>query len=274
MSTVTIKDINQPIEDSVDLGLQLDEKNFIKVKVTGTVVGDSEQSGGCGQLAANQTIELSEGDLAAVTHVLHAMHLNLDVAGKMNGKITATVNTMDNISADVGIDFADLSAGGNSWREIRSRFQSCQVGLKASVIATGGKNTAIKLDLPIAIQAKGASEANHITVHADVPQDSLMGTADVFKAIAARLAKVPRRERSRRRRSLAAGDIEISADLNVADLVSQLPHTCIMEKGTSLTSGTLTHETMITSGERPGGDRDRDAFEEFRGDEQWGGGSA
>ena len=243
--TVAIKDINQPIEDSVDLGLQLDEKNLVKVKVNGTVSAIQNNLVTTDKLAANQTIELSEGDLASVTQVLHAMHLNLDVAGRMNGKITATVNTMDNISADVGIDLADLSAGGKQLAGDTVALQSCQVGLKASVTATGGKNAQIKLDLPIVIQPRGAAEANHITVHADVPRDSLMGTADVFKAIAAHLAKTPAGT-SETAAIPGAGEIKISADFNVADLVNQVPHLVPLEKGTSLTSGMLTHETTIT----------------------------
>ncbi len=70
--TVTIKDINQPIEDSVDLGLQLEEKNLVKVKVEGTVSAIQNNLVDIDHLAANQTIELSDGDLAAVSQVLHA----------------------------------------------------------------------------------------------------------------------------------------------------------------------------------------------------------
>jgi hypothetical protein len=244
--TVAIKDINQPIEDSVDLGLQLDERDLVKVKVEGTVSAIQNNLVDTDKLAANQTIELSEGDLAAVSQVLHALHLDLDVAGRMNGKITATVNTMDNISADVGIDFADLSAAGKQLAGDTVALQSCQVGLKASVTSAGGKNAQIKLDLPIVMQPNGTAGANHITVHADVPEDSLMGTASVFQAIAAKLAKTPAAGTSETAAIPGAGDIKISADFNVADLVNQLPHMLPMEKGTSLTSGVLTHETTIT----------------------------
>ena len=155
--TVAIKDINQPIEDSVDLGLQLDEKDLVKVKVEGSVSAIQNNLVDTDKLAANQTIELSEGDLAAVSQVLHSMHLDLNVTGKMNGKITATVNTMDNISADVGIDFADLSAGGKQLAGDTVALQSCQVGLKASVTATGGRTRRSSWILPIVMQPAGSA---------------------------------------------------------------------------------------------------------------------
>ena len=244
--TVAIKDINQPIEDSVDLGLQLDEKDLVKVKVEGTVSAIQNNLVDTDKLAANQTIELSEGDLAAVSQVLHAMHLDLDVTGKMNGKITATVNTMDNISADMGINFADLSAGGKQLAGDTIAIESCQVGLKASVTATGGKNAQIKLDLPIVMQTDGIGrgESCHGSCgcsgrFADGDGQCFPGncgaTGENAGCGATSTAAIP-----------GAGDISISADFNVADLVNQLPHTLPMEKGTSLTSGTLTHETMIT----------------------------
>jgi len=245
--TVAIKDINQPIADSVDLGLQLDERNLIKIKVDGTVAAIQNNLVDTNKLTANQTIELSEGDLAAVSQALHAMHLNLDVSGRMNGKITATVNSLNNISADVGIDVADLSAGGKQLSGDTVAFQSCHVGVKAAVTSTGGNNAQISFDMPIVIQPKGGAKADEITVHADLPQDSLMGTANVFKAIAARLAKNPG-ETSETASIPGAGDINISANFNVANLVSQLPGSLHLEKGTSLTSGVLTHETTITLG--------------------------
>jgi hypothetical protein len=244
--SVAIKDINQPIEDSVDLGLQLDEKNFVLVKVNGTVSAIQNNLVDADHLAANQTIELSQGDLAAVSQLLRSYHLNLDVAGKLNGKITATVNTPDNVSADVGIEVADVSAGGQQLAGDTVALQKVQIGVKASLASSGGKNAAIKLDMPVTLQSKGAAQADQITVHADVPQDSLQGMSDVLKAIAGRLAKAPASGAAQTASIPGAGDIKITADLNVAGLVSQVPHLLHLEPGTSLASGRLSHETTIT----------------------------
>jgi hypothetical protein len=243
---VTIKDINQPIEDSVDLGLQLDEKNFVLVKVNGTVSAIQNNLVDADHLAANQTIELSQGDLAAVSQLLHSYHLNLDVTGTMNGKITATVNTLDNVSADVGIDVADLTAGGKQLAGDTVALRNVRIGVKASLASTAGKNAAIKLDMPITLQSTEAAQADQITVHADVPQDSLQGTADVLKAIAGRLGKSPASGTVETASIPGAGDIKITADLNVAGLVGQVPHLLHLERGTSLTSGRLLHQTTIT----------------------------
>jgi hypothetical protein len=244
--SVAIKDINQPIEDSVDLGLQLDEKNFVLVKVNGTVSAIQNNLVDADHLAANQTIELSQGDLAAVSQLLRSYHLNLDVTGKLNGKITATVNTPDNVSADVGIEVADLSAGGKQLAGDTVALQKLQIGVKASLASSAGKNAAIKLDMPVTLQSKGAAQADQITVHADVGQDSLQGMADVLKAIAGRLAKAPASGSVETASIPGAGDIKITADLNVAGLVSQVPHLLHLEPGTSLASGRLSHQTTIT----------------------------
>ncbi|MGD0389048.1 MAG: hypothetical protein ABSC42_08850, partial [Tepidisphaeraceae bacterium] len=244
--SVVIKDINQPIEDSVDLGIQVDEKNFVLVKVSGTVSAIQNNLVDADHLAANQTIEISQGDLAAVSQLLRSYHLNLDVNGKMNGKITATVNTLDNVSADVGIDLADVSAGGKQLAGDTVALEKLQIGVKASLASSAGNNAAIKLDMPITLQAKGAAQADQITVHADVPEDSLLGTADVLKAIAGHLAKSPASEAVQTASIPGAGDIKITADINVAGLVSQVPHLLHLEQGTSLASGRLSHETTIT----------------------------
>jgi hypothetical protein len=244
-ATITIKDINQPIEDTVDLALQLQEKSLVKVKVSGTLSAIQNNLVDIDHLAASQTIELADGDLAAVSDVLRAYHLDLNVTGKMNGRITATVNTLDNITADVGIGLTGLSAGGGQLAGDTVGFQSVQFGLKASVASTGGKNAAIKLDMPITAQPNGSDQADQINVHADVSQDSLMQTADVFKAIAGHLTS----GKSAGTETVAiagAGEVKISADLNVANLVSQAPHLIHLEQGTSLSSGRLTHETTLT----------------------------
>jgi hypothetical protein len=244
--SVAIKDIDQPIEDSVDLGIQLDEKNLVLVKVNGTVSAIQNGLVDADHLAANQTIELSQGDLAAVSQLLHSYHLNLDVTGKMNGKITATVNTLDNVSAEVGIDLADVSAGGKQLAGDTVALRKLQLGVKASLASTGGKNAAIKLDIPITLQTREAAQADQIAVHADVPEDSLMGTANVLKAIAGRLAKAPASGAVETASIPGVGDIKITADLNVAGLVSQVPHLLHLEQGTSLSSGRLSHQTTIT----------------------------
>jgi hypothetical protein len=83
-------------------------------------------------------------------------------------------------------------------------------------------------------------------VHADVPQDSLQGMSDVLKVIAGRLAKAPASGAVQTASIPGAGDIKITADLNVAGLVSQVPHLLHLEPGTSLASGRLSHETTIT----------------------------
>lgn len=245
-ATITIRDINQPIEDTVDLGLQLQEKKLVKVKVSGTLSAIQNNLVAVDHLAANQTIELSDGDLAPAAQVLRAFGLKLNVTGTISGKIAATVNTLDNISADVGINVADLSADGEELAGDTVAFQSVRLGLKASMVSTGGKNAAIKLDLPITAQPSGSAQADQITVHADVPEDSLLQTADVFKAIAARLTQGTSSAQSETIAIAGAGNVKISADLNVANLVSQVPHLMHLEPGTALTSGRLTHETTIT----------------------------
>ncbi len=245
-ATITIRDINQPIEDAVDLGLQLQEKNLVKVKISGTLSAIRNNLVVVDHLAASQTIELSDGDLAPVAQVLQARGLNLNVTGTISGKIAATVDTLDNISADMGINVAELSAAGGELAGDTVAFSSVQVGLKASMDSTDGKNAAIKLDLPITAQPNGSAHADQITMHADVPEDSLLQTAEVFKAIAARLVREKGLVESETVPIAGAGKVEIFADLNVANLVSQLPHLTHLEPAAALSSGRLTHETTVT----------------------------
>jgi hypothetical protein len=245
-ATITIKDINQPIEDSIGMGLQLQERNLVTVKVNGTLSAIQNNLVAVDHLAATQTIELSDGDFAAVSQILQARRLNLNVTAKMNGKITATVNTLDNISADAGIALSDVSAGGKDMAGDTVAFSSVQVGLKASVASAGGKNAAIKLDMPITALPAGSTQADQITVHADVPQDSLLQTADVFKAIVAHLTKAQGSGTTEAVAIAGGGEVKISASVNVANLVSQVPHLIHLEDGTSLDSGELTHETTLT----------------------------
>jgi hypothetical protein len=242
-ATITIKGINEPIEDTAELALQLQEKSLVKVKVSGTLSAIRNNLVDIDHLAANQTIELADGDLTPVADVLRAYHLDLNVTGKMNGKITAKVDSLDHISADVGIALGGLSAGGKVLAGDTVGFQSVQFGLKASVDSTGGKNAAIKLDMPVTAQPNGSGEADHFLVHVDVGQDSLLQTVDVFKAIGDRLTKG-----SGAATAAIGGNgvVKISADVNVANLVSQAPHLIHLEQGTSLNSGRLTHETTIT----------------------------
>jgi hypothetical protein len=244
-ATITINDINQPIQDTVELALQLQEKSLVKVKVSGTLSAIQNNLVDINHLAATQTIELADGDLASVSDVLRAYHLDVNVTGKMNGKITAKVDSLDHISADVGIALAGLSAGGKVLAGDTVGFQSVQFGLKASVDSTGGNDAAIKLDMPITAMPNGSAQADEFSVHADVSQDSLLQTADVFQAIADHMTK----GNSSRTETAAiggAGEVKISADVNVANLVSQAPHLIHLEQGTSLSSGRLTHVTTLT----------------------------
>ncbi len=244
-ATITIKGINEPIEDTAELALQLQEKSLVKVKVSGTLSAIRNNLVDIDHLGADQTLELADGDLTPVADVLRAYHLDLNVTGKMNGKITAKVDSLDHISADVGIALAGLSAGGKALAGDTVGFQSVQFGLKASVESSGGKNAAIKLDMPVTAQPNGAGEADQFLVHVDVGQDSLLQTVDVFKAIGDRLTKG---SGSATAAIGGSGVVKISADVNVANLVSQAPHLIHLEQGTSLNSGRLTHETTVTLG--------------------------
>jgi hypothetical protein len=238
--TVGIPDINQPISDAVDLGLQVDQSDLVQVKVNGTVAAIQNNLVDMDHLTADQTVELAQGDLAPLTRVLHAMKLDLNVTGKIDGKIEAKVATLNNISADGGINIANVSAGGGLLAGDTVAYRQVQVHLSA---ATG--SPAVKIDVPITMTPTGAGQADQINVHVNAPQDALMGTADVFKAIASHLAKSPAGGVTKAQIA-GAGDVKISADVNVANLVAQMPHTLHLAQGTSLTSGQLTHETTIT----------------------------
>jgi hypothetical protein len=242
-ATITIKGINEPIEDTAELALQLQEKSLVKVKVSGMLSAIRNNLVDVDHLGADQAIELTDGDLGPVADVLRAYHLDLNVTGKMNGKITAKVDSLDHISADVGIALGGLSAGGKALAGDTVGFQSVQFGLKASVDSTGGKNAAIKLDMPVTAQANGSGEADQFLVHVDIGQDSLLQTVDVFKAIGDRLTKGSGAATAA---IGGTGVVKISADVNVANLVSQAPHLIHLEQGTSLNSGRLTHETTVT----------------------------
>ena len=242
---VTIKDINQPIEDTVDLGLQLDEKNFVLVKVSGTVSAIQNNLVDADHLAANQTIEFSQGDLAAVSQLLHSYHLNLDVTGKLDGKITATVNTLDNVSADVGID--RRPDGGR---------QAACGGFRRAADRADWRESVARLD--------GGEERGHQAGYADHASVEGLGASGPDYGARGRSAGFAARHRRRaqgdRRASCqvagfgndpdgsipGTGDVKITADLNVAGLVSQVPHLLHLEQGTSLTSGRLSHQTTIT----------------------------
>jgi AsmA family len=242
-ATITIKGTNRPIEDAVDLALQLQERNFVKVKMSGTVSAVRDNLVAVDQLAANQTIELSDGDLTGVAQLLKALGVKMDVTGVLSGKIAATVNTLNNISADAGLNVADLSAGGEPLAGDSVAFQSVALGLKASVTSSAGKKMTVKLDLPITAQPNGPGGPDQISVNADVPVDSVSQAAEVFKILAARLMG----GKTAAATAIAGtGQVKISTDLNVANLVSQLPHLVHLEPGTTLASGRLTHETTLT----------------------------
>jgi hypothetical protein len=238
--TVAIVDINQPITDTVDVGVQVDQSDLLKMKINGTVSAIQNNLVDVDHLAADQTIELAEGDLAPVTKVLHAMGKDLNVTGKLDGKIEAKVATLKNISADGGINLANVSAGGGLLAGDTVAYR--QVGVHLTAAAS---SPTVKLDVPITMTPIGAGRADQINVHVDAPQDSLAGTADVFNAILAHLAKSPTGEVTKSQIA-GVGDVKISADVNVANLVAQMPHTLHLTQGTSLTSGQLTHETTIT----------------------------
>lgn len=230
--TVAIPDIDQPIQDTIDLGLKVDEKNFALVKISGTVLAIQNRYVDIDHLAADQTIELSQGDLSAVTQTLHAMGLDLTVTGNVDGKIMASVKTLKDISADGTIEVANASVGGKQMEGDTLAYRQIQVKMDASV------GSAIKVDMPVTLQPNGAGQPDQVNVHADIGQDSLSGLAGALKAIvqqASSAATIP-----------GSGKIEITANWNVANLMSQAPHLLHAQQGTTLTSGELAHETTIT----------------------------
>ena len=245
--TVAIKDINQPIEDEAVFGLQLDEKNFVSVNVNGTVSAIRNNLVDADHLAVNQNISFVADDLSPVSQVLHSNHLNLDLTGKMTCGIRATVDTPDKISAGLVVELSDASAGGRQLQGDTLAVQQLLFSTQASVTSSAGKNPAIKLDM-LLCNGKDASQIdqNRMIVQADVAEDSLLGMADAFKAIAARLAKAPSSPQAQPASIPGAGNILIDAQLNVASLVNQVPHLVHLEKSTSLKSGQLSHRTTIT----------------------------
>jgi hypothetical protein len=240
--TVGIPDINQPITNAIDVGVQVGQSDLIAVKVNGTVSAIKNNLVDVQNLAADQTVELSQGDLATVTQLLHAISpkTQLNLAGKLDGKIEAKVATLNNVAANGRINLANVSAGGGMLAGDTVAYKQIQLSLSAAAASP-----TVKLDLPITMTPTTGGQADQINVHVNVPQDSIGQTADVFKAIFAQLMKSPAGGVTKTQIA-GAGDVKLSADVNVANLVGQMPHMMHLEQGMSLTSGQLTHETTVT----------------------------
>jgi hypothetical protein len=244
-ANVTIKDINQPIEEDADLGLQINGQNLLAVKSSGSVAAINNNVLDVKNVGASQSIELSGGDFAPISQILQANGLKLNVTGQMNGKINATVKTLNTINADVAINVNNLSAGGAQLQGDTLAFSSAQIAAKASLSGSDSGGGQISVDAPITLQAKGAGAPDKLTISANVPQDSLNGLAAAMKSIAARYTKssaampatIP-----------GSGTVKIDADWDVANLVNQVPHFAHLQQGMQLTSGTLGHNTTITIG--------------------------
>jgi hypothetical protein len=235
--TVAIKDINQPIEETIDAGVQVNQRPFVVLKASGSVAAVQNNLVDVSKLSGTQTIELSQGDLSAISDTLKAMGLGLDVTGSLNGKITATINGLNNISAEGDVALAGTSVGGKQLSGDRIAYQQIHVGLKAAV------GQRIVADVPITLQPSGSGAPDQIAVHADIGQDSVSGLGAALASIAQQLggsnkapaATIP-----------GSGQITITAYWNVAGLVSQAPHLFQLQQGTTLTSGDLRHETTVT----------------------------
>jgi hypothetical protein len=248
-ATIAIPDINQPIQDSVEINLRLENQTFGAIKINGTVAAITKNLVDTDHLSADQTVELADMDLSPLSPVLAAMKppMGLRVTGVINGKVHAKLDTLNNINADGAIAVANLSAGGPQLKGDTVAYKTVQLNLNASVAPGASGSPQIKLDLPITAQPVATTQPDRIAVSADVPQDALMQTAQTFQAVLARFAKTPATAVQQvAAGSSGSGSVRLLVELSVANLLDQLPNTVHLEQGASLASGRLTQLVTLS----------------------------
>lgn len=183
-------------------------------------------------LKADQKLAIQNLDTAAVMPFLKLAKVDLLLGGMADAQLQIKAEGLEDVSADGSVNIADLSAGGGVLNG--DTFKSRSVAVPVQLLRQAGQ---IKANLGVEM------DAGKLAVVVDAPQGTLEQIGPMIAdAVAANL-----RGGSTGRQAAVTGNgkVELSADLDVAAIVNQLPNTIRLIQGTRLTGGRLSHRTLV-----------------------------
>ncbi|MGE5609046.1 MAG: hypothetical protein ACM359_07315, partial [Bacillota bacterium] len=220
-STVSLRiaDINQPIQNQMEMALRVGAGPAGKVLAEGVAKPFSNNQVDLARLTANENITLQSVDLASLVPLLGpAMSLD-KVQGQANGKLIATVVGSDDVELSGQIVSRDVVASGPALRGDTYRTSQLTITVPPTMVSrsTGRIRT-------------GDGQANQ-ALQVQMDQGQVAVSADsTLQAIQNLLNN---------QTPGSSGQMQMTADFDLAKLATQLPNTLGLRQGMKPESGRL-----------------------------------
>ncbi len=241
-STISAKipNINDPITEDVDLALRVGDGAPGKVKLSGTVDAIDANQVNVDKLSADQNVTIATIDLAALTPFLKIAGAPVELRGVSDGSLKVKLGGTSDADVSGEIKVAKFEASGDVFKG-GDKFVSIAVNIPVNITrkVQGSttqiviKNTAVKLD------------QGNITISADATQESLASAGRLLPAAIARAMGKPVDANAQPIAIAQSGKVDLTADLDVANIANQLKHTISIPEDRTIDKGRLTHATHI-----------------------------
>ncbi|MDP9173695.1 MAG: hypothetical protein M3O30_07495 [Planctomycetota bacterium] len=231
-ATVTVKDINQPIHDTVEIVTRVNNQPPGTIKLDGDLSAIQNNIVDAQHASGNQSIELSQVDLKPVSVLLAKQKMDLQIAGILNGKIKAQLKSLDDMDASGSMTIADSSVSGGQLHGDTVAYKQVRIDLAAS-----SKQNAVKVSLPIVATSTAATRPDQITVNIDAPRDALLQTQQLMMGAVEKLMSPGSAATSVAIANAANGTASVQIDVDAANLAHELHNTVHLQPGMTLSSG-------------------------------------
>jgi hypothetical protein len=238
-ATIEIPDINQAIKNKVHLAYHAGDLPPGTIDLGGTVDAVSNRRIDLNQLAADETLAIADARLDALSPLLRLAKIDLTTSGIANGQLKLAASGVNQLSAQGDIKVTDLHATGPL--------------LKGDTYSTKVLN--IPVDLSIASANSSAATVNIKTLAIEFDQGKItVAGAAPLDALASAARLIPaalQQATSNQKTSAVAwqggnGQLILSLDVpDIASIANQLPHLLQLQKGVTLSGGSLHHQSTL-----------------------------
>jgi hypothetical protein len=237
---IEIAGIDQPIKNNVLLAYHAGNLPPGTIELTGTIGAISNRQVDLKQLTADETLTIAGARLEVLSPLLRMAGIDLTTEGSANGTVKLVAAGVDQLSANGVVKITDLKAGGSLLQGDTYSTKVLNIPLDLSV-ASADSNAATVNIKALAVEF----DQGKVTVSGQAPLEALVSTGRLIPAALARMM-------SNQSGPAVAwqggnGQLTLTADIpDIAAIANQLPHMLQLQKGVTLSAGTLHHQTVLT----------------------------
>jgi hypothetical protein len=230
-----ITNINDPIEQSAKLEVQVESGKPGTLEASGTVDAIDNNEVNLKKLVADEKVILKDLDLAAANTAL--AQSKVSIGGTANGSLQIAAQSIESgdVKGELVVD--TFSATGEALKG--DTYKTSKLSVPIAVARRGEGETATIAVQPLAVRFDQGS----IEITANAPQKALMELAELIPAAIQSATGTPATQEY----ALAGGkgNAKVVANIDLAALAKQLPNTIGLQKDVVINKGKLAHTTDL-----------------------------